>query len=395
MVHSILHVDLDAFFVSVEQALSPELNDKPLIIGGCLSRRGVVASASYEAHAFGVRSAMPLSKAYKLCPQAIFLKGRPHLYRDFSFRFMEIMADFSPELEPGGLDEAYLDVTGCDIFGSPREIAVKIKERVKRELQLVASVGIAGCKVVAKIASGLSKPDGLLEVAPGEEKRFLSPLPVARLPGVGEKTEQELERMGIKTIGQLAALPVETMKYHFGVYGVMLHYYANGIDDRRVEPHDEVRSISRETTFEHDTLDRRFLEAALWRLSEQVGSDIRSQDKRARTVGLKLRYADFETITRQLTFKETVASNEAIFDAVTRLLAQALDKRRKLVRLIGVGVSNLVSDTKQLRLIVSESQRQELVNKAVDRVREKYGFNSMQAGRTFALKDIFNDNKST
>ena len=393
MVRSILHIDLDAFFVSVEQALNPELRNKPVIVGGRPERHGVVASASYEARAFGVRSAMPLSKAYKLCPQAIFLRGHFHLYRDFSSRFMEILADFSPELEPGGLDEAYLDVTGCGVFGSPREIALKIKGRVKRELQLVASIGIAGCKVVAKIASDLSKPDGLLEVAPGEEKKFLSPLPVARLPGVGEKTEQELKRMGVKTIGQLAALPVETMKRRFGIYGVMLHHHANGIDDRRVEPYNEVKSISRETTFEQDTLDQRFLETILWHLSEQVGFDLRSQDKRARTVGLKLRYADFETITRRLTFKEAIASNEAIFDAAARLLGQALDRKRKLVRLIGVGVSNLVSDARQLHLIASESQRRELVNRAVDRVRKKYGFTSIQAGRTFALKDIFNDNE--
>ena len=393
MVRRILHIDLDAFFVSVEQALKPELRGKPVIVGGRPDRRGVVASASYEARAFGIRSAMPLSRAYKLCPQAIFLKGHFHLYRDSSSRFMEIMADFSPELEPGGLDEAYLDVTGCDAFGSPRQIAAKIKERVKRELQLVASVGIAGCKVVAKIASDLSKPDGLLEVAPGEEKIFLSPLPVARLPGVGGKTEQDLKKMGIKTIGQLATLPVETMKRRFGIYGVMLHHHANGIDDRKVEPYDEVKSISRETTFQHDTLDQRFLEAVLWHLSERVGGDLRSQDKRARTVSLKLRYTDFETITRQLTFREAIASNEAIFDDATKLLSQALDRKRKLVRLVGVGVSNLVTDTKQLHLLISESQRLELVNKAVDRVRKKYGFTSIQAGRTFALKDIFSDNE--
>jgi DNA polymerase-4 len=184
------------------------------------------------------------------------------------------------------------------------------------------------------------------------------------------------------------------MKLRFGTYGVMLHHHANGIDDRKVAPYDEVKSISRETTFEHDTLDQRFLEAILWRLSERVGFDLRSQDKRARTVGLKLRYADFETITRRLTFKAAIASNEAIFDAAVQLLGQALDRKRKLVRLVGVGVSNLVSDAKQLNLIVSELQRRELVNKAVDRVRKKYGFTSIQAGRTFALKDTFSDNES-
>ncbi len=385
----ILHIDLDAFFVSVEQALAPELRGKPVIVGGRPDRRGVVASASYEARAFGIRAAMPLSKAYRLCPQATFLHGNFQLYRDFSSKFMGTLADFSPFLEPGGLDEAYLDVTGCEIHGSPLEIAVKIKERVKKELNLVASIGIAGCKIVAKVASDLSKPNGLLEIATGEEKGFLSPLHVERLPGVGEKTAQELRKMGITTIGQLAALPVDTMKSHFGVYGVILHKHANGIDDRKVEPYDEVKSISRETTFEQDTLEQRFLEAMLRHLSERVGADLRSQDKRARTVSLKLRYADFETITRRLTSREAIASDEAIFSGVARLLNQTLTKKRKLVRLLGVGVSNLVSDTKQLHLLNSESQRWEHLNRTIDRIREKYGFTSIQTGRTFTLKDVF------
>jgi DNA polymerase-4 len=202
----ILHIDLDAFFVSVEQALAPELVDKPVVVGGRPDRRGVVASASYEARVFGIRAGMPLTQAYCLCPQAIFLQGSFTAYRDASERFMTILADFSPCLEPAGLDEAYLDVTGCELFGTPYQIASRIKERVKKELKLIASVGMASCKVVAKIASDLGKPDGLVEVAAGQEKDFLAPLPVANLPGVGKKTEQSLKAMGIKTIGQLAVL---------------------------------------------------------------------------------------------------------------------------------------------------------------------------------------------
>ena len=388
MDRSILHIDLDAFFVSVEQAIAPELRGKPVIVGGKPDRRGVVASASYEARAFGIRAAMPLSKAYRLCPQSIFLQGNFQLYRDYSSKFMMILADFSPSLEPAGLDEAYLDVTGCEFRGSALEIAREIKARAKKELQLVASVGIAGCKVVAKIASDLSKPDGLLEVAPGDERKFLFSLPVLRLPGVGEKTEQELKKMGIKTIGQLAVLPLETVKRRFGVYGVMLHNHANGIDDHRVETYDEVKSISRETTFEHDTLEQRFLEGVMWNLSERVGADLRSKFKRARTVSLKLRYADFETTTRQTTSIEAIASDEAIFNEAMGLLNQTLARKRKLVRLLGVGVSNLMSDTKQLHLFNSESQRWEHLNRTIDRIREKYGFASIQTGRTFALKDI-------
>ncbi|MBM3148826.1 MAG: DNA polymerase IV [Chloroflexi bacterium] len=389
MTRHILHIDLDAFFVSVEQVLVPELAGKPVIVGGRPDRRGVVASASYEARAYGVRAAMPLTQAYRLCPQAIFLQGDFKKYRDFSARFMNILADFSPSLEPGGLDEAYLDVTGCDIFGTPLQIAKKIKERVRKELGLIASVGIAPSKVVAKVASDLGKPDGLIEVPIGGEKSFLAPLPVARLPGVGGKTEQTLVVMGIKTIGQLADLPQELLKGRFGTFGAMLHEHANGIDESRVEVYGEVKSISRETTLERDTLDSQFLEGMLRHLSEKVGADLRYEGKRARSVILKLRYSDFETITRRFTPKESLASDEAIFVEAVRLLKQALAKKRKPVRLIGVGVSNLVGEARQLTMFDQASRRLELLDKTIDRIRRKYGFAAIQTGRTFALKDIF------
>jgi DNA polymerase-4 len=389
VVRYILHIDLDAFFVSVEQVLEPELRGKPVIVGGRPDRRGVVASASYEARAFGVHAAMPLSKAHRLCPQAIFLQGNFNLYRDFSARFMAILADYSPCLEPGGLDEAYLDITGCEVFGSPREVAIKIKERAKQELGLVASVGIASCKVVAKIASDLGKPDGLVEVAPGKEKDFIAPLSVTRLPGVGGKTEQVLKKMGISTIGQLAALPDELVKSRFGIYGLVLHEHANGIDDRKVELPGEAKSISRETTFAQDTLDYNFIESMLRYLCEQVGAELRQQDKRARCITLKLRCSDFETISRRLSSKETVASDEAIFTSAIHLLRQALARNKKPVRLIGVGVSNLIGGGRQLHLLNSEAQRLEHLNRAIDLIRVKYGFTSIQTGRTLALKDIF------
>lgn len=389
VVRYILHIDLDAFFVSVEQVLGPELRGKQVIVGGRPDRRGVVASASYEARAFGVHAAMPLSKAHRLCPQAIFLQGNFNLYRDFSARFMAILADFSPCLEPGGLDEAYLDITGCEAFGSPREIAMKIKERAKQELGLVASVGIASCKVVAKIASDLGKPDGLVEVAPGKEKNFLAPLSVAHLPGVGRKTERVLKEMSISTIGQLAALPSGLVKSRFGIYGMVLHEHANGIDDRRVELHGEVKSISRETTFAQDTLDYNFIESMLRYLCERVGAELRQQDKRARCITLKLRYSDFETISQQLSSKETVASDEAIFTGAVHLLSRTLARKKKRVRLIGVGVSSLAGGDRQLHLLNSEAQRLEHLNRAIDLIREKYGFTSIQTGRTLTLKDIF------
>ena len=394
MIRGIFHIDLDAFFVSVEQALAPELKGKPVIVGGQPDRRGVVASASYEARVFGVRSAMPLYKAYQLCPQAIFLQGNFSRYREVSDRFMAILADFSPCLEPGGLEEAYLDITGCDIYGSPQQIALALKERVKKELDLTASVGIANCKVVAKIASDLGKPDGLVEVAVGKEREFLAPLPIGKLPGVGPRTEQTLKEVGIATIGQLAALSPESAKRLLGSSGMALYRHANGRDNRKVEPLGEAKSISRETTFAQDTLDRRVLQAILRYLCERVGSELRQQSKQAKSVALKLRYADFNTINRSHSSAEAIDSDDVIFTTATRLLDRVLAGKQKPVRLLGVEVSNLVSDARQLHLFDYSTQRQERLDKAIDHIRKKYGFDSIQTGRTLALKEIFeSDNR--
>ncbi len=387
-------MDLDAFFVSVEQVLAPALRGKPVIVGGQPDRRGVVASASYEARVFGIRSAMPLAKAYRLCPQAVFLQGNFSRYREVSARFMDILADFSPCLEPAGLDEAYLDITGCDFYGSPYQTASLLKERVKKELDIIASVGISGCKVVSKIASDLGKPDGLIEVAAGQEKDFLAPLPVAKLPGVGVKTEQVLKSMGITTIGQLAALSPELVKGRLGAFGTALHRYAHGIDNRKVELHDEAKSISRETTFVQDIRDHNVLRSILRYLCERVGAELRRQSKQARCVSVKLRYADFVTITRSHRVEEATSVDNDIFANAVWLLDRVLVGKQKLVRLLGVEVSSLVSDDKQLHLFDSGVQRQQRLDKAIDRIRKKYGFNSIQSGRTLALKEIFESNNS-
>ncbi len=257
MVHRIMHIDLDAFFVSVEQVLNPDLKGKPVVVGGRPDRRGVVASASYEARAFGLHAGMPLAIASRLCPQAIFIEGNFHRYRDASEKFMAILADFSPFLEPIGLDEAYLDVTGFEsIHSSTKQMAMAIKKKILDELGLCASIGTASGKVIAKVASELSKPDGLLEIPPGQERTFLAPLAVGKLPGIGKKSEQTLKRLGIHTIGQLAELPVSVLKSRFGAFAESIHNHANGIDDRKVEPPGPVKSISRETTLARDTRDR-------------------------------------------------------------------------------------------------------------------------------------------
>jgi len=320
MARRIMHIDLDAFFVSVEQAENPELQGKPVVVGGRPEGRGVVASASYEARASGLHAGMPLTTATRLCPQAIFIEGSFAKYRDASQRFMAILADFSPFLEPVSLDEAYLDVIGFEsIYGSIHQMAAKIKQRIKNELGLCASVGIASCKVVAKVAAELSKPDGLLEVAAGKERSFLAPLPIAKLPGIGKKTGRILNGLGINTIGKLSTMPPSALKSHFGVSGELLWRYANGIDDREVEPPSAAKSISRETTFGKDTRDHRLLQATLRYLSERVGAELRQQGKQARCVTLKLRYADFTTITRRHTLKQATNADQTIFDTGVKL----------------------------------------------------------------------------
>ena len=393
MAGRIMHIDLDAFFVSVEQVLNPELKGKPVVVGGKPDRRGVVAAASYEARTFGLHSGMPLITASRLCPQAVFIVGNFRRYRDVSKKFMTILADFSPYLEPLGLDEAYLDVTGFEsIHGSINKMAAAIKKQIKDELGICASIGIAACKIVAKVASDVSKPDGLVEVPAGEEGSFLAPLPVAQLPGIGKKTQQVLAKLGVGTIGQLAALPSDVLESHFGTYGVVIHEHANGIDNRKVEHPGEAMSISRETTFGTDTGDRQLLLATLRYLSEKVGGALRRQGKRARCVNIKLRYADFTTITRQQTLGQSSDSDQTVFDAGRKLMNKELSSGKQAVRLIGIGVSSLVRE-KQLGMLDTSDMRLEKLNKAIDRIREKYGFTAIQTGRTLLLKDIFPPNK--
>lgn len=389
-VRVILHIDLDAFFVSVEQALNPELKGRLVIVGGEPGSRGVVASASYEARSYGICAGMPLKKAHRLCPGAIFLKGSFPRYQAASSRFMAILADFTPQLEPAGIDEAYLDLTGFEpLYGPTLETALRIKHRIKSEIGITASAGIASSKSVAKVASDLAKPDGLLEVQPGEERLFLAPLPIANLPCVGPKTERALKGMGVTTIGQLASLPASLSRANFGALGEVIHRYAMGIDERGIEPPQAAKSISRETTFLEDTLDMPFLKAVLRYLSERVGAELRRGGRRARCITLKLRYADFDSITRSRTLRESTSSNEAIFDVGIKLLEGALSQRQQLVRLIGIGVSSLIGDERQLSLLNSPKVRWELVDGVIDRIRSRYGFTAIQRGQTLPLKEVF------
>jgi len=390
MARRIMHIDLDAFFVSVEQAHNPKLKGKPVIVGGKPEERGVVAASSYEAREFGIHSGMSLQRAYKLCPQAIFIEGGIHKYLDTSLKFMAILMSFSPLIEPVGIDEAFLDVTGFEsLHGSTREMGEKIRRRVKKELKVNASVGIAGGKIVAKVASEKAKPDGLLEVPPGTDAQFLSPLAIGDMPGIGRKTEATLRGIGIDTIGKLAKLPPDTLKSYFGVTGRVLYRFARGIDDSRVELPPEAKSISRETTFSVDSHDRSLIEATLRYLSERVGRKLRERNKQARTITVKVRGADFSTATRRRTLGTATDADQMIFKTGLDLLNRELKIQRQAIRLIGIGVSHLGETGRQLDMLDNTAAKLEQLNKAVDKIRKKYGFTSIQTGRTCRLKDIF------
>jgi len=386
MTRHILHVDLDEFFVSVERTFDPNLKGKPVVVGGKRNSRGVVSCASYEAREYGLRAGMPLASAARLCPEAVFISGNYHQYREASKGFLDIISEFTPEIEKLGLEESYLDLTGFEpIYGPVRETALKIKERVKSELGLIASVGIAGSKVVAKVASGMSKPDGLIEVPAGTERIFLAPLPVDKLPCIGPKTHGVLAGLGITTIGELGNLPLAILRQTFGVHGEIMYSYANGIDDRKVESRSAARSISRERTFCSDTWDSNYISAALYYLSERVGAQLRSQGRLAKCVTLKLRFADFESITRSRSMSRAVETDSSIFEAGYGLLDKALDNTKKAVRLVGIGVSGLV-DGRQPDMFDTRAETRGRVNEAVDHIRDRYGFKAIEVGRTLSLK---------
>ncbi|MEE9324028.1 MAG: DNA polymerase IV [Dehalococcoidia bacterium] len=390
MPRQILHIDLDAFFVSVERALDPSLRGRPVVVGGKANSRGVVACASYEARAYGLRAGTPLTTAYRLCPQAVFLPGRFANYVSTSERFLDILRSFTPDVEALGLDEAFMDLTGFEpLYGPVKDAAVRIKEAVNRELDVTASVGIAPCKVVAKVASDLCKPDGLLEVAPGEEGGFLAPLPIRMLPGVGSKAEKALKDIGVSTIGQLASLPLSATRRLFGVGGYWLPLWANGVDDSHFQESAPPKSISRETTFPQDTADRRFLRGVLRYLGERVGSSLREDGRMARRVVLKVRYADFETVTRHRTLERATNADDIIFGQGLHLLERELDRKRQRVRLLGIGVSNLTAYGGQLSLLDATPSKSIRLNKATDGIRRKYGFTSIQRGLTLQLEDFF------
>jgi len=339
-VPAILHIDMDAFYASVEQRDAPELRGRPVIVGGP-SRRGVVCAASYEARPFGVRSAMPMGEAVRRCPEAVVLPVRMHRYREVSGQVFEVFRRFTPLVEGLSLDEAFLDVTASrSLFGEATEIARAIKGAIRSELGLVASAGVAPCKFVAKIASDLEKPDGLTVVAEAEVRGFLAPLPVERMWGVGPKTAPRLREHGMATLGDLAAAPAHTLERLLGSWGTLVRELARGEDPRRVDPEREARSIGAEVTHEHDLRQRDDILRALLAHASEVAQRLHHEGLHARGVAVKLKYSDFSSRSRQVLLSEPVADTGSIHAAAERLLG-AFPPCSLGVRLTGVSVSHL------------------------------------------------------
>jgi DNA polymerase-4 len=382
----ILHIDMDAFFASVEQVLHPELRGKPLIIGGDKQSRGVVCTASYEARPFGVHSGMPMAQARRLCPHAIFLKGSFEHYRAASERVRTILETVSPLVEMASIDEAYIDVTGSQrLFGGDDAIARYIKSEIRRQTQLPCTVAIAANKLVAKIAAGLAKPDGYRRVPPGEEAAFLRPLPLRKLPGAGPRTCAVLEGMGVLTIGALADLPVPTLMAAFGSTGYALHEAAHGRSNTVVEPESDPKSISRETTFEEDLLDWKRIERILIYLAERAAHALREAALETRCITLKVRYADFKTNTFARTLAEPTCLDGDIVRTLEELLPKARERRAR-VRLVGVALTSLSRNQHQLRLFEGKaSGKWERVLESVDHIRGRHGFEVVRSAKSMGL----------
>jgi DNA polymerase-4 len=375
-----LHVDLDAFFAAVEQRDRPELRGKPVVVGiGGRNDRGVVSAASYEARRYGIRSAMPLRTAARLCPDAIFVPVDGRKYASVSRQVMAILRRYTPAVEPISIDEAFLDVAGSQqLFGSPVEIARAIRAAISAELALTASVGVATSKLVAKVASDLEKPDGLVVVDPGREAAFLAPLPIARLWGVGERTALALADYGVRTIGDLAALPDDVLRRRFGRQGPVLAARAKGIDTSAVAASEPARSVSHEHTFEVDTARPEELERTLLALADGVARRLRAGDVRARTVSVKVRDSAFVTVSRQRTLHVPTDDTETLFRAA---LALARPQWRGIrVRLLGLAASGLEGG-EQLSMFGEADERRRSVARAADDIRRRFGSDAIRRAR--------------
>lgn len=375
---TIFHIDMDAFFVSVEELFDPSLKGKPVVVGGRSNERGVVSAASYAARKFGVHSAMPLRTAYKLCPQAIFVEGHPHRYAEYSGRVHGVLETFSPAVEMASIDEAYMDLTGTErLHGPPLKAAHLLHERIKQETGLNSSIGISTARLVSKVGSDQAKPNGILRVLPGMEARFLAPLDVRKIPGVGKVTEQNLHRLGIRKVGDLAKLDTEFLEDRFGKWGLALAGKSRGLDaggwfDAPIGEGGDPKSISHEHTFGQDTADRDQLNATLTRLSEMVCRRLREHRLWARTVQIKFRYSDFSTFTRAHTLDHATRIDTEVLAEVRSLFER--NWSGKEIRLVGVQVGSLDREEGQLSLLdQGRTDRWGKALAAADAMRDKYG----------------------
>lgn len=381
------HVDMDAFFVSVEELFDPGLKGKAVVVGGRPNERGVVSAASYEARKFGVHSALPLRTAYKLCPHAIFVDGHPERYRDYSAKVFAVLNRFSPLVEMASIDEACLDMTGTErLHGPPLRAAHLLHENVKAETGLNCSIGIATSRLVAKVTSDQAKPNGIMWILPGQEARFLAPLDVRKIPGVGKVTEKNLHAMGIRKVGDLARLDEAFLERHFGKWGLALAGKARGLDaggwfDGEIGGEAGPKSVSHEHTFSEDTADIEAIEATLARLSEMVGRRLREHGLHARTIQLKLRLSDFSTITRARSLEQPTEIDTEIFSEA-RALFRANWKPGSRVRLLGVHASSFEDDHAQMNLLEEDRhERWKQALSAADRLRDKFGESAVSLAR--------------
>jgi DNA polymerase-4 len=380
---TIFHVDMDAFFVSVEELFDPSLKGKAVVVGGQRDDRGVVSAASYEARKFGVHSAMPLRTAAKQCPHAIFVNGHPERYRECSEKVYKVLGTFSPQVEMASVDEAYLDMTGTDrLHGPPLKAAHTLHQRMKADTGLNCSVGIGTSRLIAKVSSAQAKPNGVLYIVPGEEAKFLAPLDVREIPGVGKVMESHLHALGIKKVGDLAKLEEGELEDRFGKWGLALAGKSRGEDaggwfDNEVGADLDAKSISHEHTYNDDTADVAQLESTLMRLSEMVGRRLRESNVHARTVQLKLRYKDFTTITRAHTLPSPTQLDTEIFEHI-RTLFRKNWKKGVQVRLLGVHASSFTQQPDQINLLDGNRQeRWKNAFAAADRLRDKFGESSV------------------
>jgi DNA polymerase-4 len=380
---TIFHVDMDAFFVSVEELFDPSLKGKAVVVGGQRHERGVVSAASYEARKFGVHSAMPLRTAAKMCPHAIFVDGHPERYRECSEKVYRVLTSFSPLVEMASIDEAYLDMTGTErLHGPALGAAHALHTKMKAETQLNCSIGMGASRLIAKVSSAQAKPNGLLWIVPGEEAKFLAPLNVRDIPGVGKVTERSLNALGIHKVGDLAKMEEHELEHRFGKWGLALAGKARGEDaggwfDTAVGEHTDAKSISHEHTYNEDTANPDQLESTLMRLSEMVARRLRESNFHARTIQLKLRYHDFTTITRAHSLAIPTQLDTEIFDQV-RTLFRRNWKKGVPVRLLGVQATGFDGSSGQIELLDPDRQRRwKDALAAADRLRDKYGESSV------------------